>query len=315
MPEPPDGGAAVELVDVVVRYGATVALAGVDLVAPRGTVTALLGPNGAGKTTTVEACEGFRRPASGRLRVLGLDPWRHGRALRPRVGVMLQSGGIPTAARPREVLQLVAALHAHPLDADQLVERLGLGPALGTPYRALSGGQRQLLALGLAVVGRPELVFLDEPTAGLDPQARRATWELVGELRDAGVSVVLTTHYLEEAERLAGLVHILDRGRVVASGSPAELVAGQAAGEPAALSFSGPPGLDLRGLQAALPSGRTAAEVAPGRYLVRGPVGPQELAGVTAWCAGQGFLPEELGVHRPTLEDVFLALTGRELRG
>ena len=162
-------------------------------------MTALLGPNGAGKTTTVEICEGYRRADAGSVRVLGLDPARDGRRLRPRVGVMLQSGGVYPSVRAGEMLRHVAALHADPLDPADLVERLGLGAVSRTPYRRLSGGQQQRVALALAVVGRPELVFLDEPTAGLDPQARRATWELVGDLRRDGVSVVLTTHYMDEA--------------------------------------------------------------------------------------------------------------------
>ena len=169
-------GLAVEITSLVKRYGRVTAVNGLSLRAGRAAVTAILGPNGAGKTTTIEICEGYRRPDDGVVRVLGLDPDRDARQLRPRVGVMLQSGGIPLAARPAEYLRVVAAFYAHPLDPAMLLDRLGLGGTLRTPFRRLSGGQQQRLALAAAVIGRPELVFLDEPTAGLDPQARLATW-------------------------------------------------------------------------------------------------------------------------------------------
>ena len=207
-------------------YGDVVAVDGLDLVIERGTITSVLGPNGAGKTTTLETCEGYRRPQAGTVRVLGLDPVRQRRQLLPRIGVMLQQGGAWSGVHAMEMLRHVASLHAHPLDVDALGERLGLGPCGRTPYRRLSGGQQQRLGLAMAVVGRPELVFVDEPTAGLDPQARHTTWDLLRELRTAGVTVVLTTHYIEEAERLADRVHIIDRGRLVMSGTPAELTDG-----------------------------------------------------------------------------------------
>jgi len=183
----------------------------------------VLGPNGAGKTTTLETCEGYRRPQSGTVRVLGLDPFSQRQQLLPRIGVMLQQGGAWSGVHAMEMLRHVASLHAHPLDVDVLGARLGLDACGRTPYRRLSGGQQQRLGLAMAVVGRPELVFVDEPTAGLDPQARHTTWDLLRELRAAGVTVVLTTHYIEEAERLADRVHIIDRGRLVMSGTPAEL--------------------------------------------------------------------------------------------
>src|SRR5215218_9928803 len=193
---------------LVKRYGEKTAVDGLHLVAGAG-VTAVLGPNGAGKTTTVETCEGYRKPDAGTVRVLGLDPVREGSALRPRIGVMLQSGGVYSGARADEMLRHVAKLHAHPLDVDALIERLGLGSCGRTTYRRLSGGQQQRLALAMALVGRPDLVFVDEPTAGLDPQARRVTWELLEEVRRDGVSVVLTTHFMDEAERLADEVFVV----------------------------------------------------------------------------------------------------------
>jgi ABC-2 type transport system ATP-binding protein len=303
---------AVEVVDLVQRYGDTVAVDGLSAVFATGQVTAVLGPNGAGKTTTIETCEGYRRPDSGRVRVLGLDPWRDGRALRPRVGVMLQAGGVYPGVKAAEMLRHVASLHAHPLDVPALVERLGLGSAGGTPYRRLSGGQQQRLSLAMAVVGRPEVVFLDEPTAGLDPQARRATWALVEDLRRDGVTVVLTTHFMDEAERLADQVVVVDHGRVVAVGSPRELMA---AGAHGTLSFRAAAGLDVVGLAAALPGAGRVDEVSPGRYVVQGQVDARLLADLTAWCAARDVMPEGLLVGRRSLEDVFLELTGSELRG
>src|SRR6476469_3643408 len=208
------------------RYGDKGAVDGLSLTVERQTITAVLGPNGAGKTTTLETCEGYRAPQQGTVRVLGLDPVRDRSDLLPRIGVMLQGGGAWSGVRAMEMLRHVAKLHAHPLDTDELAERLGLGDCGRTPYRRLSGGQQQRLALAMAVVGRPELVFVDEPTAGMDPQARRTTWELLGELRRDGVTVVLTTHYMDEAEKLADRIHIIDHGRLIASGTPIELTRG-----------------------------------------------------------------------------------------
>ncbi|KUJ68845.1 ABC transporter [Streptomyces albus subsp. albus] len=302
---------SVEVVGLVKRYGTKTAVDGLDLSVARGTVTAVLGPNGAGKTTTVETCEGYRRPDAGRVRVLGLDPIAEAARLRPRIGVMLQSGGVYAGARAEEMLRHTAALHAHPLDVDMLIERLGLGSCGRTTYRRLSGGQQQRLALAMAVVGRPELVFLDEPTAGLDPQARRATWDLVRDLRADGVTVVLTTHHMDEAEQLSDDVAIIDGGRVVAQGSPEELCRG---GAENTLRFTGRPALDLGSLLKALPSDSAAAELTPGSYRITGKIDPQLLATVTSWCAQNGVMPDRISVERHTLEDVFLELTGRELR-
>ena len=306
-----DHAPAVEIRGLFKRYGAKTAVDGLDLTVGRGTLTAVLGPNGAGKTTTIETCEGYRRPDAGTVRVLGLDPVAEASALKPRIGVMLQSGGVYPGARAMEMLRHTAELHADPLDVDELAERLGLGSCGRTVYRRLSGGQQQRLALAMAVVGRPELVFLDEPTAGLDPQARRATWDLVRDLRRDGVSIVLTTHHMDEAEQLADDVAIVDGGKVIAQGSPEQLCRGGAANS---LRFQGRSGLDLGSLLKALPDGCSAAELTPGSYLIEGPVDPQLLATVTTWCAQSGVLPENLSVERRTLEDVFLELTGRDLR-
>ena len=301
---------ALEVDGLVKRYGALTAVDGLSLRAEAGTVLALLGPNGAGKTSTIEVCEGFRSPDGGSVRVLGLPP--HDPSLRARVGVMPQSGGTYPGLRAGEVLRLFASYSRHPLDPADLLARLGLTGVERTQVRRLSGGQAQRLSLAMAVVGRPELVFLDEPTAGLDPQARLATWELVEGLRRDGVTVVLTTHLMDEAERLADAVVVVDAGRVVASGSVPELTRTGATGQ---LRWRSRPGLDLDQLLLALPEGTTAKEQPAGHYLVEATVDPQLLAAVTAWCAGNGVLAEDLRLERRTLEDVFLELTGRGLRG
>jgi ABC-2 type transport system ATP-binding protein len=302
---------AVEVRDLAMRYGDVTAVDGLSLTVEPGTVTAILGPNGAGKTTTIETCEGFRTPHEGTVRVLGLDPVADGHLLRPRVGVMLQSGGAWSGARSHEMLNHIASLHAHPLDVDLLIDRLGMGSYGSTPYRRLSGGQQQRLSLAMAIVGRPELLFLDEPTAGLDPAARRSTWELVAELRRSGVTIVLTTHFMDEAEALSDLVHIVDGGRVIASGTPQALAA---SGSENTVRFTAGPGLDVVDLMRALPHDTKVDEVTPGAYVVAGAVDPQLLATLATWCAAQGVLTESLLVERQTLEDRFLELTGKALR-
>jgi ABC-2 type transport system ATP-binding protein len=296
---------------LVKRYGERRAVDGVSLRVERARVLALLGPNGAGKTTTIETCIGFRRPDGGTVRVLGLDPNRENAELRPRIGVMLQSGGVYQAARCGEMLRLVAAYAADPMDPDDLLDRLGLTPVRNTPYRRLSGGQQQRLSLAMAIVGRPEMVFLDEPTVGLDPQARHETWRIVEALRRDGVTVVLTTHDMEEAERLADDVVIVDHGRVIATGTAEQLIRGSAERE---VRFQAVPGLDVDALTAVLPAGCRVHEPAPGTYLVVGPVTPGLVAGVATWCAERDVLLGGLQVRQRTLEDVFLDLTGRELR-
>jgi len=308
----PSPGPAVELSGLVKRFGQTTAVDGLSLRLCRGQVLALLGPNGAGKTTTVEICEGFQRRDGGDVLVLGLDPATDHERLRPRIGVMPQGGGAYPGVRAEEMLALVAACAANPIDPAWLIEVLGLSNVRRTPYKRLSGGQQQRLSLACALVSRPELVFLDEPTAGMDPQARRLVWELVRALRTDGVSVLLTTHVMEEAEQLADHVVIIDNGKVVAEGSPSQLTADEP--DAAQLRFRAQAGLDLRQLCGALPADCRIEEPSPGTYLLTGRVDPQVVSAVTAWCAQQGVLPEELHVGRRSLEDVFLELTGRELR-
>jgi ABC-2 type transport system ATP-binding protein len=302
----------VEIEDLRMRYADKVAVDGLSLTVDRGTITAVLGPNGAGKTTTLETCEGFRAPQEGRVRVLGLDPTRQRRELLPRIGVMLQSGGAWSGVRAVEMLRHIAALHAHPLPVEMLVERLGLDDCGRTPYRRLSGGQQQRLGLAMAVVGRPELVFVDEPTAGMDPAARRTTWEMLSEMREDGVTIVLTTHYMEEAERLADQVHVIDRGRVVASGSPFELTRATGRATIRLVVTEPFPPQAPDSLRVALGAETEVTEINDQSLLISGPADASTLGTVSAWCAEQGVLPESLNLGQRTLEDVFLEMTGRE---
>jgi len=302
---------ALEISGLVKRYGDRAVVDGLDLVARAGQVTAVLGPNGAGKTTTVECCEGLRQPDEGTVRVLGHDPILDTHHLRPRVGVMLQDGGLPTGIRAADMLAHVSRMYAQPRDLGELTDRLGLGSFARTTVRRLSGGQRQRLALAAALVGRPELVFLDEPSAGMDPQSRHAVWELVRELRDEGVAVVLTTHLMDEAEDLADHVAVVDAGRVIAQGSVRDLVAD---GDDSTLRLDARPGLDVDALAAGLGEGLSVRENGPGAYVVVGAVHPSTVATLTAWLAEHDVLPTRLTVGRRTLEDVFLDLTGRDLR-
>ncbi len=309
MPEP----AAVLVDGLVMRYGDKLAVDGLSLTVARHTITAVLGPNGAGKTTTLETCEGYRRPHGGSVRVLGLDPVHQRRELLPRIGVMLQTGGAWSGVRAMDMLRHLASLHAHPLDVDALGERLGLGDCGRTPYRRLSGGQQQRLGLAMALVGRPEVVFVDEPTAGMDPQVRRTTWELLEELRTDGVTVVLTTHHMDEAERLADQVHIIDHGRLVASGTALELTRGGAVATIRLVVTEPFPPTAPESLRAALGPETEVTQLDALSLLVTGPADASTLAKVSRWCDEQGVVPESLSLGQRNLEDVFLELTGRGL--
>ena len=295
---------AVDIEDLRVRYGSVDAVRGLDMQAPTGAITAFLGRNGAGKTTTMETCVGLRRADSGQVRVLGRDPQTDAETLHPRVGVMLQDGGIPTMARPQRFLAALARLYQHPRDPGELLSWLGLSE-VSRPYRRLSGGEQQRVKLAAALVGRPELVFLDEPSTGLDPAGRLAMWELLHSLRRDGVTVVLTTHSMDEAEALADHVVIMDRGVNVASGPLASLVTASSD----VMTFSGPLHLDVAALREVLPEDVEAVESSPGNYRIAGQVSPQVIASVTAWCAQHGVTPRNLQVGRRSLEDVFLDIT------
>jgi len=291
---------AVEVADVVVRYGDTTAVDGISLTVPRGRVLALLGNNGAGKTSLLQVCEGFRRADGGRVRVLGLDPMDDHDALMPRLGIMLQSGGVYPWATTGEILRLFASFSAHPLSTEMLLDRLGLRKVERTRFRRLSGGEQQRLCLAVALVGRPELVFLDEPTAGMDTEARHTTWRLIEQLRADGVTVLLTTHLLDEAERLADDVVIMRSGVVAATGTPAELTA--AAGIDL-LEVRARPGLVLEHPR------RKMTETSPGEYSVAGALDTTAIAEVLAWLAAHDAQVTAVNTRRRTLEDVYLALT------
>ncbi|MEX1007550.1 MAG: ABC transporter ATP-binding protein [Acidimicrobiia bacterium] len=300
---------AVDVVALEKRYGTVQAVDGISFFIDTGEVFGLLGPNGAGKTTTVEILEGYRRADAGEVRVLGVDPWRDGALLRSQIGVMLQEGGLYPGIRPLEALQLFASYYDHSDDPDRLLDLVGLREAEHTLVRRMSGGQQQRLSLALALIGRPSLVFLDEPTAGLDPHARATTWALIRELRDRGATVVLTTHAMQEAEQLCDRVGIVHHGRLVAYGTPSELTTNAAAD----MRFSAASGLDLEKLAHALvlPAAR-AHEVRPGDYVVDAPATPALVAALAAWLDDQDVLLSELRAGQGSLEDVFLRLTGEE---
>ncbi|HEX2381842.1 MAG TPA: ABC transporter ATP-binding protein [Acidimicrobiales bacterium] len=294
----------IEVDELVVRYGRVTAVDHVSFSVAAGEVLALLGPNGAGKTTTIETLEGFRRPSSGRARVLGLDPIADHAALVRRVGAMLQSGGVYPGIHPREVVRLFASYYDDAEDPDALLERVGLGHRRATTWRQMSGGEQQRLSLALALVGKPEVVFLDEPTAGIDVAGRHLIRELIREQRQLGVTVLVTTHDLEEAERVADRIVIIDRGEIVASGTPAELMSSSAHDE---IRFGAPPHLDTAGLGRALNA--FVDEISPGEYEVATPPTPANVAALTAWLAEHELPLADLRAGRQRLEDVFLRLT------
>lgn len=298
------GAPAVEVEDLRIRYGDHLAVAGLSFRAERGRITALLGPNGAGKTSTVETLEGYRSPTSGRVRVLGLDPVRDHARLVPRIGVMLQSGGVYTGIRPLEMLQLYASYYDHPADPLELLELVGLGDRRRSTWRSLSGGEQQRLSLALALIGRPEVAFLDEPTSGIDPAGRQLIRRVVSDLRSEGVAVLLTTHDLDEAEKLADQVVIIDHGLLLADATPAELMR---SGETAEVRFAAPTALDTAALALRLQA--AVEEVSPGEYRVAAAGSPAMVAALTAWLAEQDLPLGDLRVGRQTLEDVFLRLT------
>lgn len=300
--------AAVAVVDLRVSYGEVRAVDGLTMTAPLGGITAVVGRNGQGKTTTIEVCEGVRRPDFGSVRVLGLDPQADAEVLRAKVGVMLQDGGIPTMAKASDYLGTMARFYANPRAPQELLGYLDLTKAANRPYRRLSGGEQQRVKLAAALIGRPALVFLDEPSTGLDPAARRGMWELLDALRRDGVSVVLTTHQMAEAETLADHIVVVEAGKVLASGSLDDLVGGS----DDVLTFNGPMHLELSALGGVLSPGSTVAEPSPGRYRVTGDVTPQTIATVTAWCAQHGVTPRDLHVGRRNLEDLFIDLADSE---
>jgi ABC-2 type transport system ATP-binding protein len=293
---------AIDIRDLVKTYGGRNAVDGLSLQIQPGIVCALLGANGAGKTTTIECLEGFRAPDSGSVRVLGLDPRRDRADVMPQLGVMLQEGGAYQAASPREMLGTFARFYPDAHDPDALLERLGLSGSARVRHRNLSGGQKQRLNLALALVGRPRVALLDEPTVGMDPQARRATWELIRELRDDGVTVLLTTHLMDEAERLADLVAVVDRGRLLALDTPRALLAAHRQDH---LELTTDAQFDAGELSAAM--GAPVWGEAEGRWHVA--VGPEAMAAVTAWFAERGLVLRGVTTGGGGLEEVFLRIT------
>ena len=303
-------GPAIAVAGLRKSYDGRAVVDGLDFEVQPGEVFAILGPNGAGKTTTVEILEGYRNRDGGDVRVLGLDPATAGSELRGRVGLMLQGGGIYPQARPREILHLYARFYRDPRDPDELLEQAGLADAATTRYKVLSGGQKQRLGLALALLGRPQLAILDEPTAGMDPAAKASTRELIAALRGEGTTVLLTTHELADVERLADQIAIIDRGRVVASGTAAALAAGARPRLRVRFAQALAPA-DLAALAAALGGGPISTDGGLGGYLVEEPASsPALVATLSSWCAEHGLLIAELRTSGATLEERYLALTG-----
>jgi ABC-2 type transport system ATP-binding protein len=288
------------------RYGGRAVVDGLSFSVRSGEVFALLGPNGAGKTTTVEILEGYRRPDGGQVRVLGLDPVREGSRLKPRIGLMLQQGGLFPQITPREALRLFAAFYPNADDPERLLDALELREVARTRFRQLSGGQKQRLSLGLALVGRPRLVFLDEPTAAMDPQARRATWDVIRSLRRDGVTVLLTTHFMDEAEQLADRVAIIHRGRLVALDSPAGLR--QASANEVRLQTVPTVSREAVAAGLSLPPAAVGREN-DGTLVLHVAPSPALLARLTAWLEAQDTLLTELRAGSRSLEQAFLAIT------
>jgi len=299
----------VEVHQLVVRYGSREPVLAVDRLsfsAEAGTVCALLGPNGAGKSSTIETLEGYRSPTEGRVRVLGLEPIAQHRALVPRIGVMLQRGGIYPGIRVHEAARVFCAYYSNRRRPSELLDLVGLADRAKSTWKQLSGGEQQRLSLALALAGDPEVAFLDEPTASVDVSGRQVVRHVIRDLRDRGCCVMLTTHELEEAERLADHVLIIDRGHLVAAGTPSELMR---SGGGDRIRFGAPPALDVAALGAAV--GAVVLESSPGDYEVQRAATPQAVAAVTAWLAEHDLPIADLRAGRESLEDVFLRLTAR----
>ena len=297
----------IEVAGLHKTYGGRVAVEDVGFEVRAGEIFGLLGPNGAGKTTTVECIQGLRRRSRGQVRVLGLDPAADGDRLRRRIGAQLQSSALPDRLRVGEALWLFARDQDGAPPLDQLGRRWGLERLWRRPFAKLSGGEQQRLFIALALVNRPEVVFFDELTTGLDPQARRATWDLVGRVRDEGATVVLVTHFMEEAEHLCDRVAIVDQGRIVATGTPSELVEQVDAAQRVTFTW---PGADAGWLASVAGVERVTRRGAAVEVAGSGALAVQVAAGL----ARRGVLPADFRTHHPNLEDVFLALTGRDLR-
>ncbi|WP_157008846.1 ABC transporter ATP-binding protein [Agromyces laixinhei] len=297
----------IEVNDLVKRYGGKTTVDGVSFSVGEGEIFGILGPNGAGKTTTVECIEGLRKPDGGSIRVAGLDPQRDERELKELLGAQLQETELPDLLKVREAMELYSSFYRDPVDWRELIDDLGLADKLETQFRRLSGGQKQRLSIALAVVGNPRIAVLDELTTGLDPQARRDTWDLIERIRDRGVTIVLVTHFMEEAERLCDRLALIDSGRVVAVDTPAGFVA--KVDDRQRLRFRPSAPLD-HGLLAELPE-VTNVERAGSQLVVTGT--GNLLHAVTTLLAQQQVIAGDLRVEQTTLDDAFVALTGRSL--
>jgi ABC-2 type transport system ATP-binding protein len=295
------------------RYGSHVAVDGVSFAVSRGEVFGILGPNGAGKSTTLEILEGLRVPDEGTASIEGLDVRRQPRAVHARIGVQLQSTTLFPELSAADNLALLASLYQHPLPVTQVLAEVGLADRARSPLGTLSGGQQQRIALAAALINDPAVVFLDEPTTGLDPQARRAIWALIAGLRQQGKTVVLTTHYMEEAETLCDRIAIMDGGRIVAVDTPAGLIGRFGGGHAITCAFGGP--VDPAALEA-LPGvgGVSLLDGHAGSFSLLTADLERTMLGLLQLAQGAGVTLADLRVHRPGLEDVFLSLTGRTLR-
>ena len=296
--------AAIEVTGLRKVYGGVAAVDGLDLTVGEGEVVALLGPNGAGKTTTVEILEGYRSRDAGTVSVLGHDPHAGGRNFRDRIGIVLQEAGFEDNFTPRELIRLHAGYYSHPRPVAEVITLTGLDEKADARVSTLSGGQRRRLDLALGIVGDPDLLFLDEPTTGFDPSARRRAWDLVESLRALGATILLTTHYLDEAEHLADRVVVIDHGRVVASGTPEELAA--TAGAATVISFRMPVGLEGADLPTLGHDRRISGSVVE----VRTQTPTADVAMIATWAIERGVELDALTLARPSLEDVSLDLVG-----
>lgn len=293
--------------------GTVQAVRGISLDVYPGEVVVLLGANGAGKTTTLSCAQGLQPADGGTLQLLGENPWGASPELRAQVGIMLQDGGLPQAIHPIELLKHIAKMYKNPASVDDLVQRLGINEFNGTTIRRLSGGQKQRVALAAALVGYPKVLFLDEPSAGLDPQSRTVVFDIIREQRERGVAIVLTTHLLDDAQRLADYVYIVKRGENVTEGTVAQLL--QETNEQAhTVSFTAASAISLQDFPAHLRDSVTLTQDSPGQYSLTGELTPDHLNALTTFFVSQGIMPSSFTLASRTLEDVFLDISGRDIR-
>lgn len=301
--------AAVHITDLRKRYGDLNAVDGLSFQIRPGEIFALLGPNGAGKTTTLEILEGYRSRDGGDVSVLGFDPQREAEKIKPLIGVMLQSGGIYPTVTPFELLDLLSNFYPNARQPSELLDLVGLTDSASTRFKQLSGGQQRRLALAAAIIGHPKLLFLDEPTSAMDPQARRVTWDLIEDQRRQGTTIILTTHFMEEAERLADRVAIIGHGKLLALEEPSALRRNSGS----TVRFSGPETIDVAELDG-IPAASEIMVQSPGNFVIETDDPIALLDELTTWARQRGILLDDLRAGHETLEDVFLRLTGHQIR-